>query len=109
MSVSRLRRRASDRLASRERGLEGVLGILGVAEQPATDAQHHRPVATHERGKGGLVTADDERLEKVAVRRTVPGIDEGLTQSPEHGGQDAGRHVRLPLLLAGGESLRRTF
>ncbi len=38
-----------------EDGLEGVLGMLVVAQELPADAQHHRPVAGHDRGEGGLI------------------------------------------------------
>ncbi len=37
-----------------EDGLEGVLGMLVVAQELPADAQHHRTVASHECGEGGL-------------------------------------------------------
>ena len=37
-----------------EDGLEGVLGVLVVAQELPADAQHHRPVAGHQGGERGL-------------------------------------------------------
>ena len=37
-----------------ERRLEGVLGLVAVAEHRATDSQHHRAVPRHQCGEGGL-------------------------------------------------------
>ncbi len=38
-----------------EDGLEGVLGMVVIAQELAADAEHHRPVAGHDGGEGGLV------------------------------------------------------
>ena len=35
-----------------ERGLEGVLGVVRVAEQPAADAEDHRPMLPHQGREG---------------------------------------------------------
>ncbi len=37
-----------------ESGLEGVLGVLDVAEELSADAQDHRPMPAHQRREGGL-------------------------------------------------------
>jgi hypothetical protein len=52
-----------------EDGLEGVLGVVMIAEKPATDAEHHGAVAPNQRVKGGLVLPPDERFQQRAVRR----------------------------------------
>ena len=38
-----------------EGGLEGVLGVVGVVEDRAADAQHHRPVPLDQGREGGFV------------------------------------------------------
>ena len=54
-------------------GLPGVLGVVGMAEHPAADAQHHRPVALDQGGERGLVPARDEAVQQVAVGGRVRG------------------------------------
>ena len=53
-----------------EGGLERVLGVVGVAEDAAADAQHHRPVPADERGERGLVAGVEEPAEQFGVGRT---------------------------------------
>ena len=52
-------------------GLEGVLGMLHVAQELAADAQHHRPVPAHQGGEGGLAgrlaPAGGEPLQELPV------------------------------------------
>ena len=58
---------ADDRSAAdqdEEGGLEGILDVVLVAEEPAADAQDHRSVPGHERSQGRLVAAGDEPLEE---------------------------------------------
>jgi hypothetical protein len=50
-----------------EGGLEGVLGVLPVAQEPAADAEHHGAVPPDEHLEGGLVAAGGEPFEEVAV------------------------------------------
>ena len=56
-----------------EDGLEGVLGVVPVAQELSADAQDHRPVARHERGEGGIpgrIAAGGEPLQELAVGQT---------------------------------------
>ena len=53
-----------------EDGLEGVLGVVVVAQELSADAQHHRPVPRHERGERripGRVAAGGEPLHQLPV------------------------------------------
>ena len=50
-----------------ERRLEGILRILLVAQDPATDAPNHRSMAVHQGSKGGLVTGGKEAGQERAV------------------------------------------
>ena len=59
-----------------ERGLEGVLGVLVVAEGPAAHAEDHRPVPADQLAEGGLVAAGADGRQEVGVRR-LPGHAEG--------------------------------
>ncbi len=65
-------RRGSDRsrLAGEdeERGLEGVLGIVVVAEDAPADAQDHRPMPPDDRLERRLIATCDEPFEQIAVR-----------------------------------------
>ena len=54
-----------------ERGLEGVVGVVRVAQDAPADAQHHGSVPAHEDGKGGLVMPGQETLEQLAVRQVA--------------------------------------
>jgi hypothetical protein len=50
-----------------EGGLEGVVGVVGVARHPPADAQYHRPVALHQGGERGLLPAVAEPFEQLPV------------------------------------------
>ena len=67
-----------------EDGLEGVLGMMAVAQELLADAQHHRPVASHQGGEGRLggegVAAGDEPLDELAVGE--PGHRAALEERP---------------------------
>src|SRR5262249_32253200 len=87
-----------------EGGLEGVLRVLPVGQQPPADAQDHPAVAAQQLLEGGLVAPRREAGQEVAVRRlAVPGGE--LTDLPqqelgwfvEHGGAvrgDSGWSIR---------------
>src|SRR5262249_31971038 len=59
-----------------EGGLEGVLGVVAVAEQPAADAEHHRAVPLHQPAEGQFVALSEEPVEQLAVRGVLAGADE---------------------------------
>ena len=53
-----------------EDGLEGVLGMVMVAQELSADAQNHRPVPRHQRSEGGFaggIAAVVEPLDELAV------------------------------------------
>src|SRR5262249_26402769 len=54
-----------------EAGLEGVLGVLLVAEHPPADAQDHGAVAAHQGLEGRLVAAAQEPLQELAIRQAA--------------------------------------
>jgi hypothetical protein len=57
-----------------ERGLEGVLGIMGITEQHGADAEDHRPMPLNQSSKCGLGLvgfASREALEQLAVRKVA--------------------------------------
>ena len=61
--------------------------MVAVAEELPADAQHHRPVARHQRGEGGLagvIAAGREPLEELAVGE--PGDRAALEERPETAG-----------------------
>ena len=65
-----------------ERCLEGVLGVLPVAQHPPADAQNHRPVPMHqflERRLGVVASLGDETVQKLSVRQAP---DCPLTEQP---------------------------
>jgi hypothetical protein len=54
--------------------LEGVLGLVLVAQQAPAHAENHRPVATDQRREGGLVPARQEACQQLGVgQRRVEG------------------------------------
>ncbi len=53
-----------------EGGLEGVLGVMAVAQDLSADTEHHRPVSGHQRGErrfAGVVAPSDEAFEELTV------------------------------------------
>ena len=67
-----------------ERGLEGIFGILRVAQELAADAQDHRPVPLHqcrECGLGRRIARGEEPLEQLPVRQGPD--DPDLGQDPQ--------------------------
>src|SRR5262249_6491821 len=48
--------------------LEGVLGVLRVAEQALAHVQDHRPMPAHQGFKGSFVPPGDEALQQLPVR-----------------------------------------
>ncbi len=82
-----------------EGGLEGVLGIMAIAQELAADAQHHRPVSGHQRRESGLgpqgPAAADEPLDELAVRE--PGdraAGEERLDLPDHRRRQRWHHGR---------------
>src|SRR5262249_2405546 len=72
-----------------EGGLEGVLGVLCVAQDAAANAQHHRPVP-HEQGReGGLVVPRHEALEERRVGQGKGGATVEETADLLQGGPEA--------------------
>jgi hypothetical protein len=63
-----------------EGGLEGVLGILVVAQEPFANAQDERPVACDKCGKGRLIPAGAVQLQELVVG---PVIGLGRGQGPK--------------------------
>jgi hypothetical protein len=56
-----------------EGGLEGVLGVLHVAEHAPADAEHHRPVTADQFCEGVLVAAGAEAFQQLPVRLALSG------------------------------------
>jgi len=57
-------------LGQNEEGcLEGIVGVMGVASDSATNAQHHWAVVSDKSSKGGFVAAGEESAEKSSVRK----------------------------------------
>jgi hypothetical protein len=76
-----------------ESGLEGVLGVLVVAQDVAADAPDERAVALHERGKGVLLLAVGEALEQLLVRQFAGARrDCQVANVPEDRAQGCGWH-----------------
>ncbi len=67
-----------------EDGLEGVLGMVAVAQDLAADVQDHRPVTRHQGGEGGFaagIAPVVEPLEELAVGQTDDGT--AVEQRPD--------------------------
>ncbi len=50
-----------------EGGLEGVLGVVWVAQDRPADAQDHRPMPSHQHFEGPAVAPGEETLEELRV------------------------------------------
>src|SRR5262249_12258266 len=57
-----------------ERGLEGVLGVLFLAQETAADAHHQRAVALHEGREGGILTQGGEPAQRLAIAQLAGGL-----------------------------------
>src|SRR5262249_34965454 len=81
-----------------KRGLEGVVGVVGIAEDAATHAQDHRPMPADQGRERALVPPRNEALQQLAVAQPAAiAQQKGLTQMLQHAIQLAGRHVALSL------------
>jgi hypothetical protein len=70
-----------------EGGLEGVVGVVAVAENAPANAKHHRPVAADQARKGGLVSAGQEALHKLAVvQHRLVASGQAVAQTAHHRG-----------------------
>ena len=47
--------------------LEGILRFVAIVQDALADAEHHRPMALHQRGKGILVAAGGEAFQELAI------------------------------------------
>src|SRR5262249_32129790 len=80
-----------------EGGLEGVLGVVLVAQHLPADAEHQRPVLLEQRGKGALVPLGDEALEQLAVRgAAVPLRVDAVAEEPQNARQTPAGHALPP-------------
>ncbi len=77
--------------------LEGILRILLVVQHPPTDAQNHRSVAAEQGGKGSLIMAGAEIIQKLPVgqlRRAATGRQ--FADVPKNRFELCRGHVRNP-------------
>src|SRR5262249_49717184 len=75
-----------------EGGLEGVLGLVGVAQQSPAHAQHQRAVPEDQGGKGGFLALGGETPEEGSIRSWV-GAGHGAVLGfcgPGHHGDQGG-------------------
>ena len=92
-----------------EGGLEGILGVIGIAEDAAADAQHHRPVPRHQRLEGAGISLFDEAVKELRVgqpRDDAPGeqsLDLPQCHTPSVS-MDIGRDPPSPLPAHSNES-----
>ena len=56
----------------KERGLEGVVGIGGIAQQPPADRQHHRTMSPHHGRERFFIALAHEAIEQLAVAALGP-------------------------------------
>src|SRR5262249_2627232 len=76
-----------------ERGLEGVLGVLRVAQDPPAHTEHHRAVPPHQQLERRLVPLGDEALEELGVRNDAGVRPPAVTaQIPDDGWYGLNRH-----------------
>ena len=54
-----------------EGGLERILGVLIVREDPAADSKHHRPMPAHQPSKGVFIAGAGKPLQQEAIRLVV--------------------------------------
>jgi hypothetical protein len=81
-----------------ESGLEGILGVVGITQNPPADAPNQRPMAAHQTGKRAFVLLPAQLLEQLAVaavhRRTAA---DPLPDIPEDPGQTfVGHDINSP-------------
>jgi hypothetical protein len=53
-------------------GLEGILGIVLVAQNTAADAPHHRSMSAHQGCNSGFVTAAEVVLQQLPIGQPSP-------------------------------------
>jgi hypothetical protein len=80
-----------------ERRLEGVLGVVVVAQDGAANVEHHRAVPSHhglERRLGGLAAAREELRQKLGVGEVSghPEVRESLKSAEEHNPRSSPLH-----------------
>jgi hypothetical protein len=67
-----------------ERRLEGVFGIMQVAQHAPADPHHHRPMAPHQCREGGLIPPEQEALQQLAVSQArAVAEQDGLPEVPD--------------------------
>src|SRR5262249_22652119 len=76
-----------------EHGLEGVLGVLLMAQDTATNVQHHRPMPAHEDGKGTVVAASGENVQQLLIAFLVALLrSQFAAKAAKPGGQGGTTH-----------------
>src|SRR5262249_15832382 len=79
-----------------EGGLEGVVGLVGVAQHLAADTADERPVAAEEGLEGGRVAAGDEAGEQLAVAAVGGRAGKAAELSQDVGEVPVGHGPALP-------------
>jgi hypothetical protein len=93
--------RANSRHQDEERGLEGVVRLVGVVEDAPADAEDHRAVTLDERGEGELgrlAVASGEAVEELRVGQSGHRADVEQGADLADDGVVAGRRHRCPSL-----------
>src|SRR5262249_38958132 len=79
-----------------ERGLEGIVSFVGVAQDLPADAADQRAVSKQQRGEGILIAVDDKAAQQVAVGPVCGGGADHLPEPPQDVGERSVDHVLSP-------------
>src|SRR5450759_1054406 len=60
-------------------GLESIFGIVAVVENPATDAQDHRPMTPDQRFERSIFLANQKGFEQLCVCQPIRFLQKGHT------------------------------
>jgi hypothetical protein len=56
-----------------ERGLQGILGVLGVVQDAPANLLHHRPMSLDQLREGVLIAAEEEQFQQLSIRQVATG------------------------------------
>src|SRR5690349_8862774 len=74
-------------------GLKSVLSIMAIAQDTATNTEHHRAVPAHQGREGGFLALDQKSIEQLAVCQTVRIVEEHApVKVPEQAVRGSRRH-----------------
>ena len=91
-----------------ERGLEGVVGIVGIIQHAATDTQDHRAMPPDECLEGQFVAMEDVSFQQPGVGQAHQGsLAEEAVDRPQGGVASYAGHDNVPPMVCGGSSILR--